>query len=67
MFAICTLRKLLIVLTYVQFSQKNRLKMERLAPHCFLGKKKMRSGANHFILVRLVVIFLEKERRWDEE
>ena len=55
--------KLLIVLTRFQFSKKTRfqfskkkqLKVGSLPPHYFLEKKKMKSGADHFILLRLVV------------
>ena len=47
--------KLLIVLTRFQFSKKKQLKVGSLPPHYFLEKKKMKSGADHFILLRLVV------------
>lgn len=40
LFAICTLHKFLIVLTYVQSSQKNQLKAGCSPPHCFLKKGK---------------------------
>ena len=55
--------KLLIVLTRFQFSKKKQLKVGSLPPHYFLEKKKMKSGADHFILVRLVVWLFFGNRR----
>jgi len=50
------LHKLLIILTHVQFSQKYQLRWGVCHPIVFLKRKgKIKSGADHFILVRLVV------------